>query len=286
MRKTSFLPLLLLLCAPAFAQGTDDLIVIYESGPGEGLGVLLDSATVSIGRRADLNLDGVPDLTMLSLDEQDNPVEFITLNVASLDTLWRYSYQDVADALGTQHFRFIGFASFRDGGPRSALFKAPDGGALMIIAILVGLKRANDPVVLPAERFAVLDLIGDDGFPEIVIRNSETNTVQVYGSMTSTATEEEIEASLARLFQNYPNPFRDHTTIAYEVDRPGPVTVTVYDLLGRRVRTLVDERQPVGVYQLAWDGRDTGGQPVASGTYFYRLRVGESVSSKQAIRIK
>ena len=64
------------------------------------------------------------------------------------------------------------------------------------------------------------------------------------------------------------------------------MTVTVYDLLGRRVRTPVDETQPRGNYQNVRDGRDTGGQPVASGTYFYRLRVGDALSSKQAISVR
>ena len=121
----------------------------------------------------------------------------------------------------------------------------------------------------------------------LIIQNSETGTVQVWGgNATSTAAEEEIEAAMVRLFQNYPNPFQDRTTIAYAVEQPGPVRVTVYDLLGRRVRTLVEETQSPGAYEVGWDGRDDAGQPVASGTYFYRLRVGDAVSSKQALRIQ
>ncbi len=64
------------------------------------------------------------------------------------------------------------------------------------------------------------------------------------------------------------------------------MTITVYDLLGRAVRTLVDEPQPIGTYHITWDGRDAGGRAVASGTYFYRLRVGDAMANKQAIRVK
>ncbi len=64
------------------------------------------------------------------------------------------------------------------------------------------------------------------------------------------------------------------------------MTITVYDVLGQAVRTLVDQEQPIGTYHVAWDRHDAGGQAVASGTYFYRLRVGEAVSSKQAIRVR
>ncbi|MFQ5570717.1 MAG: FlgD immunoglobulin-like domain containing protein [Rhodothermales bacterium] len=88
------------------------------------------------------------------------------------------------------------------------------------------------------------------------------------------------------LQQSYPNPFRTSTTITYDVEQPGPVTVTVYDALGRKVKTLVDAHQAVGSHAVVWDGREAGGQAVASGTYFYRLQVGEAVVIKQMVRVK
>ncbi len=285
MKKTILLVLTLFLCAPAYAQAGGDLTVLFESQQGFRLAALLDSIVTSFNQRADLNLDGTPDLTLLSLDEQNVPREIITIDMAaSLDTLWRFSFAEIASAMGTNNFRLIGFFSFSPTGPRHAIFRGP--GVLGIIAILIGKNSAADPIVLPMERAAVLDLTGD-GFTEVILQNSETGTVQILGdSGTNTATEEEIEAALHRLFQNYPNPFHTSTTIAYEVEKAGPVTVMVYDVLGRRVRTLVDETQPVGTYQAVWDGRDGGGQPVAAGTYFYRLRVGQATTSKQAIHIK
>lgn len=119
---------------------------------------------------------------------------------------------------------------------------------------------------MPAEQALLID-IDDDGLVEAIIRNPNTQTVQIWGGGdTGTATEEAAHAPLHSLFQNYPNPFHATTTIAYTVEQPGPVTLTVYDVLGRRVRTLVDVDQPAGSYQVDWDGRDASGQPVASGT--------------------
>ena len=288
MKKTFTLLLLTLLSSTAVAQ-TDDITVLFESQPGFRLSVVLDSGMVGFRDRADLNRDGVADLTMRRRDEQGNPLELYTLDVTpdQTTTLWQYPHQDIATALGTTSFRFLGFFSFTDGtADRDAIFRAANGVAIVPATVTGGKHAADDPLVLPAERIAVLDLTGD-GYAEIVIENRDTATVQVWGGKaTDTATEEVIEAALHRLFQNYPNPFRDRTTITYAVEQPGPVTVTVYDLLGRHVRTLVEADQPAGTYQVAWDGRDAGGQPVASGTYFYRLRVGEAASGKQALYIK
>lgn len=283
MKQFVVLLLFGLLAAPAAAQGTGDLRVIFESDPGFRLSALLDSATVGFRHRADFNLDGTPDLTLLSVDEQDNPVGINTIDAASLDTLWRFQYGEIAGALGTSQFRFMGFFTFRPDGPRQAIFRSRN--ALALIATVPGKQGGADFVVLPARRFALLDLSGD-GAVEAIVQNPETGTVQVYGTDTGTAVEAEIEAALARLGQNYPNPFREATTINYEVEHAAPVTLAVYDLLGRRVRTLVDERQGPGAHRAVWDGRDASGRPVASGTYFYRLRVGEAVTSKQALRIR
>ena len=72
-----------------------------------------------------------------------------------------------------------------------------------------------------------------------------------------------------RLWQNSPNPFNAATTIRYLVPRAGPVELVIYDILGRRVRALVEDSVPAGTYSITWDGRDDQGQPVASGVFLY-----------------
>jgi hypothetical protein len=88
------------------------------------------------------------------------------------------------------------------------------------------------------------------------------------------------------LGQNYPNPFNPETQIAYRVAIAGEVELAVYDVAGRRVTTLVSERQAPGVYRVGWHGLNAHGEPVASGVYFCRLRVGQERFSKKMVLMK
>ncbi|MBN1886044.1 MAG: T9SS type A sorting domain-containing protein [Candidatus Krumholzibacteriota bacterium] len=85
------------------------------------------------------------------------------------------------------------------------------------------------------------------------------------------------------LDQNYPNPFNPSTTIRFGLDAPAVVTLRVYDVAGRLVRTIVDERRPAAAYAETWDGLDRHGRPAASGVYFYRLRAGDFVETKKMV---
>jgi hypothetical protein len=90
-------------------------------------------------------------------------------------------------------------------------------------------------------------------------------------------TEEENRPPVFQLFQNYPNPFNSSTVIWYHLPdvgyQPAEVEITVYNLLGKVVRTLVKTRQYPGEHKVLWDGKDDSGKEVASGIYFYRLKV-------------
>ena len=89
-----------------------------------------------------------------------------------------------------------------------------------------------------------------------------------------------------RLSQNYPNPFNPATSIDYSITGKAIVELAVYDVSGRRVRTLVSERQLPGFYTAVWDGRNDGGRPVASGVYFYRLSAGRDSGVKKMIVLR
>ena len=86
--------------------------------------------------------------------------------------------------------------------------------------------------------------------------------------------EQPIEPRRYALEANYPNPFNPQTAIRYSLAGPSRVTLAIYDVLGRRVRTLVDQSQAAGRYQVEWNGLDDQGRSVASGTYLYRLDAG------------
>jgi hypothetical protein len=74
------------------------------------------------------------------------------------------------------------------------------------------------------------------------------------------------------LYQSSPNPFGPRATIRFDVPRPGRVLLEIFDISGRRLRTVVDGVMGPGAKSLAWDGTDDNGRPVGSGVYFYRMR--------------
>jgi len=76
------------------------------------------------------------------------------------------------------------------------------------------------------------------------------------------------------LAQNFPNPFNPSTKIAFGIKDPVHVALNIYDVTGRLVRVLVDDRLEAGYYEETWDGRDDSGHPVSSGVYFCKLKAG------------
>ena len=88
------------------------------------------------------------------------------------------------------------------------------------------------------------------------------------------------------LSQSYPNPFNPVCVIAYALPTDCQVRLVVYNLLGQRVKVLVDELQNAGYKSVTWDGKDGQGQELASGIYFYRIEAGSFVQSKKMMLMK
>ena len=82
---------------------------------------------------------------------------------------------------------------------------------------------------------------------------------------------------------NIPNPFRTGTQIRFELPVDLSVTLEIFDIAGRRVRTLVQDHFPAGSHTAAWDGADNQGRDVSAGVYLYRLRAGSFESTHRMI---
>ncbi len=89
-----------------------------------------------------------------------------------------------------------------------------------------------------------------------------------------------------RLEGSYPNPFSGRVQIAFETAEQSHVVLEVYDVLGRRVATLVDEELPPRSYRVSWDGKSAGGSVLPSGLYLYRLRAGSHTATGQMTLVK
>jgi hypothetical protein len=88
------------------------------------------------------------------------------------------------------------------------------------------------------------------------------------------------------LHQNHPNPFNPITTIRYDLPENGPVSIIIYDLMGREIKTLVKQVSAPGRYSVNWNGRNQFGKQIASGMYFYRMETPKFQSVKKLIFLK
>jgi len=88
------------------------------------------------------------------------------------------------------------------------------------------------------------------------------------------------------LLQNHPNPFAATTTIAFDLAREADVSIRIYDVQGRLVRTLLDGHRGADRHTVDWEGLDDRGNPVAGGVYFYRITAGSFVQVKKLIVIR
>lgn len=87
-------------------------------------------------------------------------------------------------------------------------------------------------------------------------------------------------------FSIQPNPLHGPATVAFVLPQPCRVTLAVYDIAGRRLRTLIDAELPAGPQRIVWDGTDPAGRPLASGTYLCRLSAGGRVETRSVVRLR
>ncbi len=88
------------------------------------------------------------------------------------------------------------------------------------------------------------------------------------------------------LNSNYPNPFNPETTISYSVEKAGKVSIDVYNILGQKVKTLVNDVKSQGNHTVVWNGQNDNNRNVASGVYFYKMRSGKFSKTKKMILMK
>ena len=88
------------------------------------------------------------------------------------------------------------------------------------------------------------------------------------------------------LHQNYPNPFNPVTTLRYDLPENGNVNITIYDMLGRQVKTLINQNQDAGYRSVVWNATNNYGEPVSAGIYLYQIQAGEYMQTKKMVLLK
>ncbi|MCK4404029.1 MAG: T9SS type A sorting domain-containing protein [candidate division Zixibacteria bacterium] len=97
---------------------------------------------------------------------------------------------------------------------------------------------------------------------------------------------EEGRPSEFSLSQNYPNPFNPTTSFQLSLSKSVHVKIEIFNIIGQKVRTLLDEEMNPGVYMAEWDGEDEKGRSVSSGIYFYRVQAGDFSGMKKMVLLK
>ncbi|MBN1482498.1 T9SS C-terminal target domain-containing protein [candidate division KSB1 bacterium] len=146
--------------------------------------------------------------------------------------------------------------------------------------------------------FATLRFTVNDGYDQhetvVSLKNLRwnENIVQKDAAQATVALVTSTDAHQSQLptdfvlGQNYPNPFNPSTTIEYGLPQAALVTLSIYDVNGRRIVTLVDEKQEKGWHQVQWNAINSSGQRVSSGVYLVKFKAGDFVDSKKIILMK
>ena len=88
------------------------------------------------------------------------------------------------------------------------------------------------------------------------------------------------------LHQNYPNPFNPVTNLRYDLPEDAMVNITIFDMMGKVVRTMLNEEQSAGFKVLQWNGSNNNGQPVSSGLYIYTITTDNFSKTRKMILMK
>lgn len=134
---------------------------------------------------------------------------------------------------------------------------------------------------------AVMFSFGWEGILDDEIRQSVLikilNWLQgIQTSIDSDLTQASIPSNF-QLAQNYPNPFNPLTAIQFQVPKTNQVSIKIFNLLGKQIKTLADDQYNAGAYKVLWDSKDNNGQRVASGVYFYQMSAGNFQMTRKMI---
>jgi hypothetical protein len=112
------------------------------------------------------------------------------------------------------------------------------------------------------------------------------DNISFYSNLVGVDNTSETLPQKFTLEQNFPNPFNPFTTLRYDLPEDALVNITIYDMLGRKVKTLVNTTQDAGFKSVIWDATNNQGRPASAGVYLYNLQAGEFVQTKKMVLLK
>ena len=169
---------------------------------------------------------------------------------------------------------------------------APGDTIFAVIALVAGENFHTDPLNraanLPNNPYLYYEHLD---FSDLVYNAAKA--VETYQDFVEVELERKKMPATFCLKQNYPNPFNSATSIPFTVhgklkteNRPVHATLDIYNILGQKVRTLVDEKKKPGCYEIVWEGKDQKGNEVGSGIYLYKLKAGDYQQVRKMVLLK
>ncbi len=130
--------------------------------------------------------------------------------------------------------------------------------------------------------------VNEDGLQDIMYIDYSTKKIKTYinNTIVTSNSDTDIPEYSTKLYGNYPNPFNPETKINYSLAETGNAELTIYNIKGQRVKTLVNDHVESGEHSIIWNGKDDKDSDVSSGVYFYRLKTAEGVQNRKMLLLK
>ena len=123
--------------------------------------------------------------------------------------------------------------------------------------------------------------------PCVATGQNNTNMVALgIGCEAILSVDKNITPKQFILHQNYPNPFNPLTTLRYDLPEDAFVNITIYDMMGRQVKTLINDQQTAGYRSLQWNATNDAGSPISAGMYLYMIQAGEFRQTRKMVLLK
>jgi len=273
------------IAAPIFPHFVPGYITVLEPPPSYD-SVWVDKIVGAPGQTINLNVYGYNeeplDTVHLALEYSSSSLEF--LNVEFAGTRGESALNKIVSGNAEQRQILVSLIYSND------FPLTPGTGILTTLQFKINSEAVEETVIIDSTRylgaqslvFSPTDDNGGDTFTPFFTAGEVIIT-------TGTAVEDENMTLLPKEFalkQNYPNPFNPVTRIIFDLPETADVRLDIFNILGQKVRTLINRRLTAGTHSATFDGRSDNNQKLASGVYLYRLSAGEYSQSRKMTLMK
>jgi hypothetical protein len=282
----TLLSLVLITGLPAVAQdgGNPDTVIIMTSRPDAGSGTFPGVFIVEVWAYDDV--DGLTGIQGAFSWVNDNlTADSATISPAA-GAVWNsviyWEGNNMATSNANNRVNFSAFGIFGGTLPPSASRQL-----LLTYYFTLSSWSAGDSILV--------DTTSWDFGSELLFTNASGDWTPLYGAPwgpikvldpSDVTSNSDILPTRFALNQNYPNPFNPTTTIGLDLPVASHVKLTVYNVLGQQVNTLIDEELVAGSHTVEWDGTTDSGDAAATGVYFYRIDAGDFVETRKMMLLK